>query len=102
MQQQQIEIKFVSHSKKLWERIIERRMRKEVPYSDEKFGFIPGMSATKAVFALRQMIKKYREGQKNIQCEFINLEKVYDEIPRQELWNCQREKEVPEKYGRIL
>ena len=33
---------------------------------------------------------------------FIDLEKAYDRVPRQELWRCMREKSVPEKYVRIV
>ena len=33
---------------------------------------------------------------------FIALEKVYDKVPRQEVWRCMREKGVPEKCVRIV
>ena len=33
---------------------------------------------------------------------FIDLEKAYDRVPRQELWRCMREKGVLEKYIRIV
>ena len=33
---------------------------------------------------------------------FIDLEKAYDRVPHQEVWRCMREKEVPEKYVRII
>ena len=33
---------------------------------------------------------------------FINLEKAYDTVPRQEAWRCMREKGVPEKYLSIV
>ena len=29
---------------------------------------------------------------------FIDLEKAYDRVPRQEVWRCLREQSVPEKY----
>ena len=33
---------------------------------------------------------------------FIDLEKAYDRVPRQEVWKCMREKGVPEKYVMIV
>ena len=33
---------------------------------------------------------------------FIDLEKAYDRVPRQEVWRCTREKGVPEKYVMII
>ena len=50
---------------KIWERVIERRLREEVTISDEQFGFMTGRIATDAIFALRQLMEKYREGGKS-------------------------------------
>ena len=33
---------------------------------------------------------------------FIDLEKAYDRIPRQEVWRSLREHDVPEKYVRLV
>ena len=33
---------------------------------------------------------------------FIDLEKAYDRVPRQEVWRCMREKGVPDKYLMIV
>ena len=33
---------------------------------------------------------------------FIDLEKAYDRVPRQEVWRCMREKGVPERYIRTI
>jgi len=33
---------------------------------------------------------------------FIDLEKAYDRIPRDEVWRVLRERNVPEKYVRII
>ena len=33
---------------------------------------------------------------------FIDLEKAYDRVPRQEAWRCLREKRVTEKYVKMI
>ena len=35
-------IKLISHTMKIWEKVIDRRLRSEVSISPEQFGFIPG------------------------------------------------------------
>ena len=48
------------------------------------------------------MIEKYRDGQKELHCVFIDVEKVYDRVPRQELWHCMRQAGVTEKYISVV
>ena len=43
--------------------------------SEEQFGFMKGKSTTDAIFAPRQLQERYREGQQDIPCVFIDLEK---------------------------
>ena len=57
-------IKLMSHTMKMWERIIVRRLREETTIGDEKFGFMPGRGTTDAIFAVRQLMEKHREQQK--------------------------------------
>ena len=95
-------IKLMSHTMKIWERIIERRLREETQIGEEQFGFMPGRRTTDAIFALRQMIEKHREKQRELHLVFIDLEKAYDRIPRQEVWRCLREKGTPEIYVRLI
>ena len=55
-------IKLLSHGMKIWERIVEARLRSVVMISEQQFGFMPGRSTTDALFALRMLMEKYREG----------------------------------------
>ena len=55
-------IKLMSHSMKLWERVIEARIWKEVTIAEQQFGFTPGRSTTNAIFCLRMLLDKWTEG----------------------------------------
>ena len=57
-------IKLMSHTMKIWERIIDRRLREETTIGDEQFGFRPGRGTTDAIFAVRQLMEKHREKQR--------------------------------------
>ena len=95
-------IKLISHTMKLWERIVEKRLRHDLKFSNQQYGFMPGKSTTDALFALRVLMEKYREGQKELHCVFVDLEKAYDKVPREEVWYCMRKSGLAEKYVRIV
>ena len=44
-------IKMTSHTMKMWERIIDRRLREETNIGEEQFGFMPGRVTTDGIFA---------------------------------------------------
>ena len=54
-------IKLMSHTMKLWEKVIEKRLRKETIVTENQFGFMPGRSTIEAIHLLRQLIEKYWE-----------------------------------------
>ena len=67
-------ITLMSHTMKIGERIIEARLRDRVEISKQRYGVMPGKGTTDAMFALRMLMEKYREGQKELHCVFVDLE----------------------------
>ena len=82
-------IKLLSHTMKLWERVIDQRLRDIVSISDGQFGFKSGVGTTDAIFVIRILCEKYREGNTPlVDMVFVDLEKAYDTVPREVLWRC--------------
>ena len=95
-------VKLTSHTMKIWERVIEARLRRDIEIGDQQYGFMPGRSTMDAIFGLRILGEKYREGQKELHSVFIDLEKAYDRVPREEMWHCLRSAGVAETYVRVI
>ena len=47
-------------------------------------------------------MEKQRELHKELHMVFIDQEKAYDRVSRQEVWRCLREQGVPEKCVRLV
>ena len=88
----------MSHTIKLWERVIENCLRAITWISMNQFSFMPGRSTMEAIFLIRQAMERYREKKKDLHIVFIDLEKAYDKIPRNVMWWALDKHKVPSKY----
>ncbi|GJR27882.1 retrovirus-related pol polyprotein LINE-1 [Tanacetum coccineum] len=95
-------IKLLGHIMKLWERVIERRLRRETRVSENQFGFMPGRSTTEAIHLLRNLMEKYRERQRDLHMDFLDLEKAYDSVPHELIWRTLIDKGTPMRYLRVI
>ena len=80
----------MSHTMKFWKRVVEARLRKEVVIGVQQFGCMPQRSTTGAIFGLRMLMEKW------MHYVLIYLEKAYDRVPRDELWECMHQTGVSE------
>nr|GEV45785.1 retrovirus-related Pol polyprotein LINE-1 [Tanacetum cinerariifolium] len=95
-------IKLLSHTMKLWKRVIESRLKRETMVSENQFGFMPRRSTTEAIHLLRSLMEKYRERQKDLNMAFLDLEKVYDSVPRELVWKTLIDKGTPRRYSKVI
>jgi hypothetical protein len=87
---------------KLWERVIEHRLRRMTSVTKNQFGFMPGRSTMEAIFLVRQLMERYKQQKKELYMVFIYLEKTYNKIPRNVMWWALEKHKVPAKYITLI
>ena len=79
-------IKLLEHAMKVFERVIEGRLRKIVKIDSMQFGFMSGRGTTDAIFIVRQLQEKYLAKNIELWMAFVDLEKAFDRVPREVVW----------------
>ena len=70
--------------------------------SKQQYGFMPGKGTTNAMFALRMLMEKHREGQRELHCVFVDLEKAHDRVAWEGLWYCMGKSGIVENYVQLV
>ena len=95
-------LRLLEHSMKVFEKILDRRLRNVTQIMDGQCGFMPGKACADAIFVLRRMQEKYLEKRKKLYHVFVDLEKAFDRVPRKAIeWALRRQK-IPERLVKIV
>src|SRR6218665_1642582 len=93
-------IKLLEVGLKVYEKVIEKRIRDNVQLHDIQFVFRPGRGTMDAVIMLRQVQEKTLEGNGKRYWTFVDMEKAVDRVPREVVYLSLRKKGVSEKIVR--
>ena len=86
-------ITLLSSPGKMYAKCLERKCREivESKLEDGQCGFRPSSSNTDQIFTLNQIFEKSWKYSKDLFACFVDLEKTYDQVPRDKLWKVLRE-----------
>jgi len=70
---------------KVVERIFKQRIRQQIEIDDMQFGFVKGKETTDTIFMARQMQENFRVKGKKLYFGFVDLEKAFDRVAREEI-----------------
>ena len=76
-------IRLLKHAMKIYEKVLENRLRKELQINRRQFGFVGGRSTIDVIFIIRQLQEKYRDKKKNLYHVFVYFEKAFGRILRE-------------------
>ncbi|KAK6757113.1 hypothetical protein RB195_015124 [Necator americanus] len=104
-------IRLLCHTMKVFERVLEARLRKIVSVSlnqsiysaavlHKTSGFVKDCSTIDAIHAVRILLEKHREKNRSVHLAFLDLEKAFDRVSHELLWMSMRSHRVPDEYVR--
>ncbi|KAK6729672.1 hypothetical protein RB195_006614 [Necator americanus] len=74
-------IRLLCHTMKVFECVLEARLRKIVSVSLNQCGFVKDCSTVDAIHAVRILLEKHREKNHSVHLAFLDLEKGFDRVP---------------------
>ncbi|XP_068241176.1 uncharacterized protein [Palaemon carinicauda] len=99
-------ISLMAHAFKVYERIFEKRLREciEPKLGEWQSGFRQGRGTSNKIFTLKMIFDKSWEWNTTRYIAFIDLEKAFDPVLRQNIWDALRDRYygVPEKLTRAF
>lgn len=97
-------ITLLSTIMKLFEKIMEKRLRKEIEpkLTEAQSGFRKGRSTQDHVFTIKEIIKRTLSRAKTVYLAFMDMEKAFDRVPRTKIWECLNKKGVGKKLVRVI
>ena len=85
-------MKLLKHAMRIVERVLERRIRTLVNLNKMQFGFMPGKGTVDAMIIVRGMQEEYQKKNKKLYMCFVDMEKVFDRVPRKVMKWAMRKK----------
>ncbi|VDM79840.1 unnamed protein product [Strongylus vulgaris] len=67
----------MSHALKIFERVLERRLRAIIESSSNQCGFVKGADTADAIHTVRIVMEKYREERRELHAALLDMEKVF-------------------------
>ena len=99
-------ISLMSHTFKVYERILEKRLRGHVEskLGEWQSGFRSGRGTADMIFTLKIIFEKSWEWNEDKYIAFLDLEKAFDRVPRQKIWDAMNDDYygVPVKLKRAI
>lgn len=89
---------------KLYEQIIERRLRGKIEHTliDSQSGFRRGRSTQDHIFTLKEIMNKTLSRGEKKYLAFLDLEKAFDRVPRSKIWESLKNRKTPAKLLAVI
>ncbi|XP_050664207.1 uncharacterized protein LOC126964922 [Leptidea sinapis] len=74
------------------------RLKHLINVTPNQCGFVTERSSPDAIQTVRILLEKAKSNKSNLHMVFIDLEKAFDHVPRDLIWESLRQQYVPEHY----